>query len=66
MGLYFAAALTAYDNNPEPIDDPTIGKFVFNHHKWGRNSDGTVITSGKYKIKNHRCTPEELGLVKSE
>lgn len=42
MGLYFAAALTAYDNNQEEIDDPTVGEIVFNHHKWSRNPDGSV------------------------
>ena len=62
MGLNFAAAFTAYDANQEPIDDPTVGQLVFNHHKWGRNPDGTVF-AGRYRINSHRCTPEELGLV---
>ena len=50
MGLYFAAALTSYDDNREPIDDPTFGELVFNHHRWGRNSDGTVSASGRKRI----------------
>ena len=65
MGLNFAAALTAYDDNEEPIDDPTFGELVFNHHKWGRNSDGSIFASGRYRIKSHRCTSEELGVSKS-
>ena len=62
MGLNFAAAFTDYDNNQEPVDDPTVGELVFNHHRWGRNPDGDIIESGRHRIKSHRCTPEELGL----
>lgn len=61
MGLNFAVAFTAYDDNAEPIDDPTFGEVVFNHHKWGRYPDGTVYF-GRHRIKSHRCTQEELGL----
>ncbi len=35
MGFYLAAAFTAYDDETEPIDDPTVGELVFNHYKWG-------------------------------
>ncbi len=30
-GFNVAVAFLAYDNNPEPIDDPTVGEVVFNH-----------------------------------
>ncbi len=61
MGLNFAAAFTAYDDNVDPIDDPTVGEVVFNHHKWGRYDNGTVYF-GRHRINSHRCTREELGL----
>ncbi len=34
-GFNIAAAFIAYDDNKEPIDDPTVGELVFNHYKWG-------------------------------
>ena len=34
-GFNLAVAFTAYDSNPEPILDPTIGELVFNHYEWG-------------------------------
>ena len=34
-GFNIAAAFTAYDSNPEPIDDPRYGELVFNHYYWG-------------------------------
>lgn len=40
MGLNIAVAFTSYDNDQDPIDDPTIGEVVFNHYKWGQNPDG--------------------------
>ena len=41
MGFNIAAAFINYDNNTEPIDDPTVGELVFNHFKWGQDADGT-------------------------
>ena len=61
MGFNIAAAFTAYDDETEPIDDPTVGSVVFNHYKWGENSDGSLY-AGRYLIKSHRCTRKELGL----
>ena len=60
-GFNIAVALTYDDNNPEPFDDPTIGQVVFNHYSWGRYPDGTRF-SGRFPIKSHTCTREELGL----
>jgi len=34
-GFNIAVGFTAYDSNPEPILDPTIGEVVFNHYRWG-------------------------------
>ena len=61
MGFNFAIALTRYDSETEPFDDPTIGHIQFNHFKWGTNPDGTLF-SGRYPIRSHMCTREELGL----
>lgn len=43
MGFYLAAAFTAYDDETEPIDDPTVGELVFNHYKWGADKDGSLF-----------------------
>ncbi len=61
-GFNTAVAYISYDGNREPEDDPTVGELVFNHYKWGQNPDGSYF-SGRFRIKSHRCTPEELGLV---
>lgn len=61
MGFGIAAAFSAYDDETEPIDDPSVGELVFNHIKWGRNPDGTVL-DGRYRISSHRCSRAELGL----
>ena len=34
-GLAFAFAITAYDGNPEPIEDPTIGVLRPYYRSWG-------------------------------
>ncbi len=60
-GLNFAVAFTGYDSDYEPFDDPTIGEVVFNHYKWGLNPDGKTYV-GRFPIKHHTCTREELGL----
>lgn len=60
-GLNIVVALTFDDNNPEPIDDPTIGQVVFNHYNWGRHSDGTRF-SDRFPINSYTCSREELGL----
>ena len=61
MGLNIAVGLTRYDSDVEPFDDPTVGEVVFNHYKWGTAPDGQNF-AGRYPLKSHRCTREELGL----
>lgn len=39
-GFNFAVAFSAYDDDPEPILDPTYGELKFNHYFWGRNEEG--------------------------
>ena len=60
-GFNIAAGFTAYDSNPEPILDPTIGEVVFNHFRWGPEPDGSYITERK-RIPDHPCSREELGI----
>ena len=51
-GFNIAAALTAYDSNPEPILDETIGELVFNHYFWGPQPDGGY-DSGRVAFPSH-------------
>ena len=40
-GLRIAAMFTAYDDNPDPILDPTYGELLIRYTRWGENPDGT-------------------------
>lgn len=60
-GLNIAVALTAYDNDPNPILDPTYGEIVFHHSNWGP-SDNEAIQLGQNRFESHMCTKAELGL----
>ena len=64
-GFNIAAAFTAYDSNPERIDDERYGKLVFNHYYWGQQPDGTY-GSGRKPFGYHPCTDEELGFAGKE
>ena len=63
-GFNLAIALTAYDNNPLPILDPTIGEIVFHHTTWGPN-DNELIKLGVNSFESHTCSRAELGLEDS-
>ena len=63
--FFVAAALTEYNNDPEPIEDPSYGKFVFEHFRWGNSDDGD-IGSGRQPIETRPCTEEELSLVEDK
>ena len=63
--FFVAAALTEYNNDPEPIEDPSYGKFVFEHFRWGNSEDGD-IGSGRQPIETRPCTDEELSLVEDK
>ena len=58
-GLHIAAAITVYDSNPEPIDDPRYGTLALGHYGWGY---GEGISSGGISRPNHACSDDELGL----
>lgn len=60
-GFNIAIALSAYNSEREPFNDPSIGELVFKHYRWGMNADGTLY-SGKSRLESHPCSLEELGL----
>ena len=41
-GFFIAAALTEYDMETEPIEDPSYGELKFIHNRWG-NVDGELF-----------------------
>ena len=55
-----AFAITAYDNNREPIDDPRYGRIVAKIVSWGFSETQAVDLGGV--LPTHTCTPEEIGL----
>ena len=62
-GLNFAFAFTAYDSNPNPILNETIGNIQFNHYKWGVDEATGAYGTGRQKVESqHDCTSEELGI----
>lgn len=63
QGLNVAVAFVAYDSNPEPILDPSIGELVFKAYQWGPDpSNPNIVYSGRTEIPSHPCSREELGL----
>ena len=58
--MFIAAALTKYDSETEPLDDPRYGDLVIEHYGWGY---GDGISSGSTKLENHSCSDLELGLT---
>ena len=38
-GFFFAVALTKYDTDPEPIDDPRYGEMIIEYYGWGYEGD---------------------------
>ena len=60
-GFNIAAMFTAYDDNPDPILDPTYGEFLIRYTRWGENPDGTFYDEF-VDLKLHPCSPDDLGL----
>ena len=61
-GLFIAAAITEYDENPEIIEVPEkYGELIINHHRWGL---GTNISWERKKLNSHYCSDEELGITR--
>ena len=42
-GMYFAVALSAYDNERESNLDPSIAEIVFQEYEWGIKDNGEVF-----------------------
>ena len=60
-GFNIAAMFTAYDDDPEPILDPTYGELLIRYTRWGENADGTFYDETD-DLPTHYCSPEDLGL----
>ena len=45
-GLKFAFAITHYDSNPEPVDDPRYGRMVARIVRWGFKEEIGIDISG--------------------
>ena len=58
-GFFVAAALTKYDSETEPIDDPTYGDLTMEYYGWGYEDE---IGSKSTPLGTHACSDEELGL----
>ena len=60
-GLRFAYGITAYDDNPEIVEDLDYGEVKATFRTWGEGVEGTIKKDDK-ALKTHPCTEEELGL----
>ena len=47
--------ITDYDDNPEPILDPTYGELIIRYESWGSNPDGTFYDTYT-DLDTHYCT----------
>ena len=54
--LFYAFGITAYDSNPEPIEDPSIGTIKPYYKSWNNEAYGIVWTP----IPTKDCTKAEL------
>ena len=61
-GLEFAFAITEYDNNAEPIEDPRYGIVHAKIVSWGFGDTQAVDNDGGY-LDLHTCSQDELGLA---
>ena len=60
QGLNIAVAFTDWDNEREPILNPTIGEILFEAVEWGYDDNGDFFTT-KTILDSHYCSAEELG-----
>ena len=58
--LMFAFAITAYDSNPDPIEDPSIGTLKPYYKSWGL--DPTQSGVQWEQLPTRKCTLAELHL----
>ena len=62
-GLRFAYGITAYDSDPEIVEDLDYGEVKATFRSWGADIDGAQADDNA--LKTHPCTEEELGLTGS-
>ena len=58
--LMYSFAITAYDSNPDSIEDPSIGTVVPYYKSWGL--DNTVSGVKWEKLPTRKCTLAEMHL----
>ena len=59
-GLMFSFALTAYDSNPEAIEDPSIGVVKPYYKSWGLDNEVSGVKWEELPLRN--CTLAEFHL----
>ena len=52
-----AFGLTAFDSNPDPIEDPSYGRIFAVQNQWGHEGQNRTT-----ELQIHYCSDEELGL----
>ena len=57
-GLTFSFALTAYDGNDEPIEDPSIGVLRPYYRTWGLKED--IVGTSFEPLNERACNKAEL------
>ena len=55
-----AFGIAAFDNDPEPIDDPRFGRILARTDQWGYEGERNI------ELPAHRCSDEELGLTQNK
>ena len=61
-GFSLAFAISAYDSEPNPIEDPRYGYVNAQYVTWGLNKDSQGGVDPD-KLTHHLCSKEELGLI---
>ena len=58
--LMFSFAITAYDSNPDPIEDPSIGVLKPYYKTWGLDDTVSGVKWERLPVRN--CTLAEMHL----
>ena len=65
-GFFVAAALTAYDEEEDIIEEERYGELVIEHYGWGNEEDPDYFGDEDRSIGNHYCSEQELGLKEGD
>ena len=65
-GFFVAAALTAYDEEEDIIEEERYGELVIEHYGWGNEEDPDYVGEESSNIDNHYCSEQELGLKEGD